>query len=291
MATSQNGYRANDRTLIDYYRVPGSSIGFNLRQGDVARVLLYVAQQFDNHVEDIDTAGAFTETDAPPAITGGSASKILDDWSFAIRGGVSLSNHASGTAIDLNATQHPLGKEGTFTAEQVGVIKAILHDVVDPATKESVVRWGGNYSSRKDEMHFEIDAGLDAVARVAARIKTDDRGFLVIAQAPAPENRAPAPLAPVSRVTAPPFPLPKGHYFGPTSSDDRCHSGFRPADRPGVLTLQNQLKRRGWKISADGQYGPQTEQVVTAFQREKGLDHDGRCGQRTWPALWTAKVT
>jgi hypothetical protein len=106
---------------------------------------------------------------------------------------------------------------------------------------------------------------------------------------PAPAKPPAAPVAPAAK--GPAFPLPSGHYFGVTSSDEHCHSGFRPADRPGVLTLQNQLKRRGWKLSADGRYGPQTEAVVTAFQREKGLDADGRCGQRTWPALWLIPVT
>jgi hypothetical protein len=95
----------------------------------------------------------------------------------------------------------------------------------------------------------------------------------------------------IAAAKGPAFPLPSGHYFGPTSADERCHSGFRPADRPGVLTLQNQLKRRGWKLSADGRYGQQTAGVITAFQREKGLDDDGRCGQRTWPALWLMPVT
>src|SRR5690625_1625835 len=42
----------------------------------------------------------------------------------AIRGSTQVSNHASGTAIDLNAPKHPLGASGTFTAGQVRAIKA-----------------------------------------------------------------------------------------------------------------------------------------------------------------------
>src|SRR5690606_27057234 len=80
----------------------------------------------------------------------------LDDWGYAerpIRGSSVISNHASGTAIDLNATKHPLGASGTFTSTQVTRIREIL------AVTRNHVRWGGDYTGRKDEMHFEINDG------------------------------------------------------------------------------------------------------------------------------------
>jgi hypothetical protein len=58
-----------------------------------------------------------------------------------------LSNHASGTAIDLNAKLHSLTKAGTFPAEKVPMIQAL--------TKKYGLAWGGNWT-RKDEMHWEI---------------------------------------------------------------------------------------------------------------------------------------
>jgi hypothetical protein len=106
---------------------------------------------------------------------------------------------------------------------------------------------------------------------------------------PAPAKPPAAPVTPAAK--GPAFPLPSGHYFGITSADEHCHSGFRPADRPGVLTWQAQMKRRGWKISADGRYGPQSAGVAKAFQREKGLDDDSRVGPKTWAASWTTPVT
>ena len=76
----------------------------------------------------------------------------LDDWGFAfrmVRGSTDkLSNHSSGTAIDLNATRHILGKVGTFPAEKVPMIRAL-------AKKYGMI-WGGDFRHRKDEMHFEI---------------------------------------------------------------------------------------------------------------------------------------
>ena len=81
----------------------------------------------------------------------------LDDWGYCYREvrqvPGKLSNHASGSAIDLNATRHPLGKAGTFPAEKVPMIQAL-------AKKYGLV-WGGDYRNRKDEMHFEV--GIDPV--------------------------------------------------------------------------------------------------------------------------------
>jgi hypothetical protein len=77
----------------------------------------------------------------------------LDDWGYAfrpIRGQTEkLSNHASGSAIDLNAPRHPLNAIGTFPPEKVPMIRALA--------KKYGLRWGGDYLYRKDEMHFELD--------------------------------------------------------------------------------------------------------------------------------------
>jgi hypothetical protein len=59
-----------------------------------------------------------------------------------------LSNHSSGTAIDLNAIKHPLGKSNTFNKDQRNTINLLI-------TKYGLT-WGGNYKRRKDDMHFEI---------------------------------------------------------------------------------------------------------------------------------------
>src|SRR5690606_40973897 len=83
---SQNGYTANDVNLTKVYDIPGTRRQIRLRKGPAGELLVWVASQFDKRVEDID-AGQ------------------LDDWGYAerpIRGGTELSNHASGTAIDLN---------------------------------------------------------------------------------------------------------------------------------------------------------------------------------------------
>jgi peptidoglycan hydrolase-like protein with peptidoglycan-binding domain len=60
---------------------------------------------------------------------------------------------------------------------------------------------------------------------------------------------------------------------------------------PGVRAVQARLAARGWKVTADGDFGPATEAVVRAFQKEKHLGVDGIVGPQTWAALWRAAVT
>lgn len=152
MTTSQNGWTASsDKASLGIVspKVPGTVVDFpqGVRGGDVETVLMYVAEQFHKTVEPL---------------------KDGECWGYlyrAISGSASLSNHASGTAIDLNAHAHPMGSANTFTAAKVAAIRAIL------AFCEGVVRWGGDFSGRKDDMHFEIDKGAADVARVAKKIR------------------------------------------------------------------------------------------------------------------------
>lgn len=149
--TSQNGWPASaDPTEIDVQplAIDGVAIGDGVRGGDVATVLGYVLTQIHRRVE--------------PLIEG-------ECWGYKYReivGSVTLSNHASATAVDANAPQHPQGSRGTFTDEQVAEIHRILDEV------EGVVRWGGDYDppATVDEMHFELDDGPERVATVARQL-------------------------------------------------------------------------------------------------------------------------
>lgn len=151
MASSQNGWPVDPPRSAR--TIPGTSVRVTVADGAAGDVLMYVLGQFDKRVEDIDLKSTRGE---------------FDDWGYAnrnVRGSTSVSNHASATAVDVNATRHVLGARGTFTAKQVAEIHKILAEV------DHVVRWGGDYSGRKDEMHFEINAGKAAVERVAARLR------------------------------------------------------------------------------------------------------------------------
>jgi hypothetical protein len=153
MANSQNGYPANDVNLTSSRTVPGTTRRLRVRIGPAGDLLLWVAGQFDKLVEDIEQG-------------------ILDDWGYAereVRGGSDLSNHASGTAIDLNATAHPLSTApaANFSAQEIANIRSIV------ARTNGCVRWGGDYTGRKDGMHFEINASQAACAQVLNALTTN----------------------------------------------------------------------------------------------------------------------
>lgn len=149
---SQNGYSANDVNLTQNATIPGTTRKIRVRKGPAGELLLWFAGQFDKLVEDIE-AGQ------------------LDDWGYAerpIKGGTALSNHASGTAIDLNAPKHPLGARGTFSKAQVDRIHGLLNKA------QGCIRWGGDYSGRADEMHFEINKNESACAKALVAVTLGD---------------------------------------------------------------------------------------------------------------------
>lgn len=154
MATSQNGYIANDQSRTQVWTIPGTKRTVRLRKGSPGELLTLIAARFHKEVEDIEAG-------------------IFDDWGYAerpIRGSTTtLSNHASGTAIDLNATKHPLGVpiSRTFTPTQIARIRAIVKDF------DGCIRWGGEWS-RPDGMHFEINASVEKCDATLKKLKTPE---------------------------------------------------------------------------------------------------------------------
>ena len=147
MLTSYNGWPASKDQAeigIKSYPVPGTVIKLRCAE-KVAPLLIGFAAEYHNLIEALDVGTS-------------------DDWGYCyrmVRGTTDkLSNHASGSAIDLNASRHPLGQVGTFEPGKVPMLRALAH--------KYGLTWGGDYKSRKDEMHFEIS--IDAV-KVAALIK------------------------------------------------------------------------------------------------------------------------
>lgn len=303
MSTSRNGFtviKPNSGGLWSLPWVTGSVMA-----GAVWVVFNWLGAQYNRRVEPIRRAAS---------------------WGYAyrvVRGGSSWSNHASGTAVDFNADAHPFrtAASASFTSGQIATCDRIVAESGD------VLKW----LSGHDPMHWEIRPGvtLAQVEAFATRLLQDAlgvpvdgvRGDVTVAAlkafqaahgldadgvdgpatwaalavqpaaAPAtPANATPATTAP--SVTAPAFPLPAGSYFGPRYplSNTRSVSGYY-SHREDLRRWQQRMADRGWKITADGYYGDETERVATAFQRQKGLQVDGLIGPATWAAAWTAPVT
>ena len=147
--TSYNGWPASKNPAeigIKSYPIRGTDIKIKAAAG-CGPLLAEFAAQFHLLIEPIDTG-------------------VLDDWGYCyrmVRGTTDkLSNHSSGTALDLNAAHHPLGKIGTFPAEKVPMIQALA--------KKYGLTWGGDYRGRKDEMHFELHLNAEQASKMITKL-------------------------------------------------------------------------------------------------------------------------
>ena len=91
-------------------------------------------------------------------------------WGYAprkIRGSTTRwSNHAWGLAVDFNAPAHPMGVAGTW---------GVHGPAVSQIANDLGFRWGGDYSGRKDDMHFEY---MGTPADAAAYEGEDDVAYV-----------------------------------------------------------------------------------------------------------------
>lgn len=153
MARSQNGWYAAENLKTRVIEpVPG--VRFRIVDNDnVAAVFTYLVREFHERVDDV--------TRPHP----------MDDWGFYFRPNAndptSLSNHSSGTAIDLDATEHPNGvsTSRTFTPRQIAEVHEILREL------EGTVRWGGDYTRTPDAMHFEINVKPGGLRKIGAKLR------------------------------------------------------------------------------------------------------------------------
>ena len=308
MVASQNGWVANDRSKVARQQVPGTNVFLTVRADAPGQLLIACAALWDKLVENIDAEQ-----------THGTA----DDWGYAerpIRGGYELSNHASGTAIDLNATLHPLGTEPTRNYSGAQITAA--HQIV--ARTGGVVRWGGDYDGRKDGIHLEINDGQDLAScqRALDAITpwvNEVVGGTYTPPAPAP-TPAPAPApAPSDQVrkdqfdlTDSGFPCAQDGVWGPQSQaackafqfaahlavDGICGDQTRaalhkvPSWHGGAdggypaRQWQQKLKDHGWHIVVDNVWGDHSKSILRQFQQDKGLAVDGLRGPSSWACLY-----
>ena len=165
-------------------------------------------------------------------------------WGFAnrpIRGTQTPSNHSWGLAVDINAPANPM------TNRLVTDMPAWMPQL----WKSKQFRWGGDYKSRPDAMHYEFMGTPADAKRLGAEVGGSTSG-----------TAAAAPATGTDR------PLLK-----------RKDSG------DAVRRLQTRLNAHGFKLATDGIFGKGTDAAVRAFQKAKGLAVDGKVGKQTWAAL------
>jgi peptidoglycan hydrolase-like protein with peptidoglycan-binding domain len=186
----------------------------------------------------------------------------------AIKGGTGRSLHSYGIAVDVNWDTNPfketpdsrnvrfsdkptqqeraqdvkLGHADTdMTPEMINDVRAIKTN-----NGKSVFEWGGNWTTLKDTMHFELDV-------TPADLQTGiDWNSVKKSREPKAKDGPEAPGGPVSNQLA---------------------LGARGDD---VKKLQLALGQRGFPVGdVDGIYGNQTANAVRAFQASQGLSQTG----------------
>ena len=231
MTTSHNGWPASKNPAeinVKKFKVPGMDRTILVRK-EAAPLFLALMQDYDNTVAEIE---------------GG----IFDDWSYAfrpIRGyenstTVRLSNHASGTAIDINAARFPMNK-ANMTKKQRAACKKLVE-------KFQIISWGGDFK-RIDEMHFELKEGttISDCKRVIKELGLTATG----------QNKPAAP--------APALTLKVGSKGPAVKSIQRAlqikvDGIYGPATAAAVKAFE---KRRPWLWPADGTCGAKTYAALT----------------------------
>lgn len=162
MPTSYNGWPVVQPSspLLHGWVIPDASRTMKLRNGSAGFLLSHFTLWFHETIEAIDEG-------------------TYDDWAYAyreVRGSSGWSCHASGTAVDLNATRHPLGTapEANYSKKHIAAIRDRLR------LYQGCIRWGGDYSGRKDPMHFEINKGIEACEDVALKLIDTPRGKRIL---------------------------------------------------------------------------------------------------------------
>lgn len=150
MEYTSKGWQVDPTPSLETWPWPGGSGSATTRAGDATTVLRYLAHVYNAEVEPIKEP-------------------VLDDWSYnkrRITGGTSWSEHAAGTALDINATDHPYKTtaEQNFTAADLRAVERILGHL------EGAVEWLRGW----DPMHFQLapDSG-GRLARIAAKVRPD----------------------------------------------------------------------------------------------------------------------
>jgi peptidoglycan hydrolase-like protein with peptidoglycan-binding domain len=213
--------------ILAPFKVPNTEVTLSLRE-ESAPLFIAFARWFHTEIEPLRKGECWGHAYRP------------------VRGATNPSRHAAGIAIDLNAPRHPLGRRGTFSATEAAKIRA--------KAKSLGMRWGGDYTKRADEMHFELTINRTAALDLVRRLQ-------------APARPKPTPN--------------RWNYWNSYS-------------KPGERTINRwdrgedvKFLQRFLGLSDDGHFGPATETKVKLYQQMRRLQVDGTVGPATWREIGT----
>jgi peptidoglycan hydrolase-like protein with peptidoglycan-binding domain len=233
---SENGWRMADHDMMDTGPVPGTNgLRLPIRKGDANTVLKGWCAWFNKHVESLNNMRGYN-----------------DEGSWTPTNSVASSNHLSGTAVDLNWSDHTfLVSYAGFTGPERAAVRKGL------ALFEGCIWWGQDWASPKDAMHFQLNypEGDKRIVALADKLR---KGYLGIWSG------------------------------GPITAGAPAEPGVLKygSSGPVVKLLQGGFnkvfpKYPGLPLEVDGDFGPRTDTAVREFQRRTGLKVDGVVGEQT----------
>lgn len=236
---TENGWPACGPDLLDRNPIPGTSIVIPLQRGIPNTIMKAFAADFNAYVESLMNS------------RGGS-----DEGGWTGTNSVPTSNHLGGTAMDLNWSDHPMGRAyDGFTQAEINSTRELL------AWYEGMIFWGNDWNSPKDSMHFQMGYNTyNNIAKCNDFIKRKIRadGFSTFRRGGSGGG------------TVPPVVVQPSYWAQMGSEGDH------------VKRLQAFLNDPlGAKLEVDGVFGEKTLWAVQAFQRAVGIDADGIVGPIT----------
>ena len=130
---SENGWNPGwvDQNSLNWVDVPGCDppVRIQIQKGQPTQILRALVADYNAFIEPVRDAdcACYTPTNS-----------------------VSTSNHLNGTAVDIRWDSHPFHVKGTFTADQMKVVREVL------AFYEGTVFWAGDWTDPIDEMHWQL---------------------------------------------------------------------------------------------------------------------------------------
>lgn len=127
---SENGWPMVDEGSCTWVTVPGTNVSLEVQNGQPLKIMPAFAADINAYVQPLRDA---------------------DSACWTAGNSVATSNHLSGTAMDLDWNDHPMGPEyAGWNQDQINTIREILDFY------EGTIFWGEDWDSPKDSMHFQM---------------------------------------------------------------------------------------------------------------------------------------
>jgi predicted chitinase len=130
-------------------QIPGTTETLWFQKGAPAIVMPAFAAAFNTYIEPLDNSAGYS-----------------DEGTWTQTNSVGTSNHLGATAMDLNWVDHPMGPDPITDPDDSGWSGSTLINGNEvPAVRElltyceGMIYWGGDWTTPKDSMHFQMGYG------------------------------------------------------------------------------------------------------------------------------------